>query len=194
MKQQLTILCPTYWYPDNATDMRAIYVHDITRHLVDRGHRVCVIAPAGKNVPLSANMDGVEIRRFPLLLPADLAYGKVAQSKVGFVDKLVRLQVMGRYLRRQYRAVLEAAREFPPDVVHGHWAIPTGPALVRAARKLHVPSVITMHGGDVYVNKAEGYDFPTRWYVKPILRRIRTRCEAGVSEAVFALVHTINFI
>ena len=192
MKQQLTILCPTYWYPDSPTDMRAIYVHDITRHLVERGHRVCVIAPAAKDVPLRANMDGVEIRRFPLLLPDDLAYGKVAQSKVGFADKLVRLQVMGRYLWRQYRAVLEAAREFVPDVVHGHWAIPTGPALVKAAQKLHVPSVITMHGGDVYVNKAEGYDFPTRWYVKPILRRTLTQASALTAISDDCIQHALR--
>ena len=39
-----------------------------------------------------------------------------------------------------------------------------------AARRLGLPSVITMHGGDVYVNPEQGYDFPTRWYVRPPLR------------------------
>ncbi len=39
-----------------------------------------------------------------------------------------------------------------------------------AARRLKVPSVITMHGGDVYVNPEQGYDFPTRWYVRPPLK------------------------
>jgi glycosyltransferase involved in cell wall biosynthesis len=62
------------------------------------------------------------------------------------------------------------ARENGADIVHAHWAIPTGPAAVMAARKLRVPSVITMHGGDVYVNPEQGYDFPTRWYVRPALR------------------------
>jgi glycosyltransferase involved in cell wall biosynthesis len=55
-------------------------------------------------------------------------------------------------------------------VIHAHWAIPTGPAAVHAARRLGLPSVITMHGGDVYVNPEQGYDFPTRWYVRPALR------------------------
>ena len=55
-------------------------------------------------------------------------------------------------------------------MIHAHWAIPTGPAAVMAARKLNLPSVITMHGGDVYVNPEQGYDFPTRWYVRPALR------------------------
>jgi glycosyltransferase involved in cell wall biosynthesis len=33
-----------------------------------------------------------------------------------------------------------------------------------------LPVLITMHGGDVYVNPEQGYDFPSRWYVKPLLR------------------------
>ena len=55
-------------------------------------------------------------------------------------------------------------------MIHAHWAIPTGPAAVHAARRAGIPSVITMHGGDVYVNPEQGYDFPTRWYVRPALR------------------------
>jgi glycosyltransferase involved in cell wall biosynthesis len=77
---------------------------------------------------------------------------------------------MAHYLEAQYRATVTAARERGADVIHAHWAIPTGPAAVQAARKLGLPSVITMHGGDVYVNPEQGYDFPTRWYVRPPLR------------------------
>jgi glycosyltransferase involved in cell wall biosynthesis len=150
--------------------MRAIYVHDICRHLVRAGHRVCVVAPAAAGVALRDELEGVQIRRFRLDLPDDLNYGKVAQSKVGWLGRLKRLTAMKTYLTGQYRAILEASREFKPDVLHGHWAIPTGPAIVAAARRLRVPSFITMHGGDVYVNEAEGYNFPTRWYVRPILK------------------------
>jgi glycosyltransferase involved in cell wall biosynthesis len=192
MNKSLSILCPTYWYPNDAKDMRAIYVHDITRHLVLRGHRVCVVAPAAPGVPLVDEIDGVQIRRFPLTLPDDLAYGKVAQSKVGFVDKLVRMKVMAGYLRRQYEAAVVHGREFGVDVVHGHWAIPTGPALVAAARKLGVPSVITLHGGDVYVNKAEGYDFPTRFYVKPILKWTLTNASALTAISDDCIQHALR--
>jgi glycosyltransferase involved in cell wall biosynthesis len=192
MNEKLSILCPTYWYPESATDMRAIYVHDITRHLVQRGHRVCVVAPAGAGVPLKDELDGVQIRRFPLALPEDLAYGKVAQSKVGFADRLVRMQVMARYLWRQYQAILECANEIRTDIVHGHWAIPTGPALVRGSRKLGVPSVVTMHGGDVYVNKAEGYNFPTKWYVRPILRWTLTHASALTAISDDCIQHALR--
>ncbi|MGH7498374.1 MAG: glycosyltransferase family 4 protein, partial [Gemmatimonadales bacterium] len=78
----------------------------------------------------------------------------------------------------QYRNTVRVGRQSGADIVHAHWAIPTGPAAVQAARRLGVPSVITMHGGDVYVNPSQGYDFPTRWYVKPVLRWTLTSADA----------------
>jgi glycosyltransferase involved in cell wall biosynthesis len=112
----------------------------------------------------------VKIVRFPLELPPDLTYGRVAQSQVSFLGKFARVVVMAHYMEAQHRAIVAEVREEGGDVIHAHWAIPTGPAAVMAARKLNLPSVITMHGGDVYVNPEQGYDFPTRWYVRPALR------------------------
>jgi glycosyltransferase involved in cell wall biosynthesis len=166
----LRIICPTYWYPQHAADTQATYVHDINRHLVRRGHHVTVVTPGTPSLPLTDSFDGVDVVRFPMELPPDLTYGRVAQSRVGFVAKFARLAVMAHYIEAQYRATLQAAQERAADVIHAHWAIPTGPAAVHAARKLGLPSVITMHGGDVYVNPAQGYNFPTRWYVRPVLR------------------------
>jgi glycosyltransferase involved in cell wall biosynthesis len=166
----LRIVCPTYWYPQHATDTQATYVHDINRHLVRRGHSVTVITPGDRSLPRCETFDGVQIVRFPMELPPDLTYGRVAQSQVSWLGKFARLAVMAHYLEAQHRAILTEAAENGADVIHAHWAIPTGPAAVLAARKLRVPSVITMHGGDVYVNPEQGYDFPTRWYVRPALR------------------------
>ena len=166
----LRIICPTYWYPQHASDTQATYVHDINRHLVRRGHSVTVVTPGDPSLSREDTFDGVKIVRFPLNLPADLTYGRVAQSRVSFLGRFARVAVMANYLEAQYRAVMAEAREESIDVIHAHWAIPTGPAAVMAARKLGVPSVITMHGGDVYVNPDQGYDFPTRWYVRPALR------------------------
>jgi glycosyltransferase involved in cell wall biosynthesis len=169
-KVSLRIICPTYWYPQHATDTQATYVHDINRHLARRGHSVTVVTPGNASLPATESFDGVDVVRFPMELPVDLTYGRVAQSRVNVVGKFARLAVMAHYLEAQYRATVAVARERGADVVHAHWAIPTGPAAVHAARRLGLPSVITMHGGDVYVNPEQGYDFPTRWYVRPALR------------------------
>src|SRR5262245_20262593 len=156
----LRILCPTYWYPSHAEDTQATYVHDINRHLVRRGHAVRVVTPLAGGAKEREEFDGVEIVRFPLSLPEDLTYGKVAQSRVGPAQKMRRVLSMARYLAAQARHTLEEGRSFPAHVVHAHWAIPTGPAAVRASQRLDVPCVITLHGGDVYVNPEQGYDFP----------------------------------
>jgi glycosyltransferase involved in cell wall biosynthesis len=166
----LRIICPTYWYPQHATDTQATYVHDINRHLARRGHRVTVVTPGNSSMPAQESFDGVDVVRFPMELPVDLTYGRVAQTRVNFMGKVARVAVMAHYLEAQFRATLAVARERGADVIHAHWAIPTGPAAVSAARRLGLPSVITMHGGDVYVNPEQGYDFPTRWYVRPALR------------------------
>jgi glycosyltransferase involved in cell wall biosynthesis len=169
-RASLRIVCPTYWYPQHATDTQATYVHDINRHLVRRGHVVTVVTPGDSSLPAADQFDGVEVLRFPMELPLDLTYGRVAQSRVNLMGKLARVAVMAHYLEAQYRATVGVVRERGADVIHAHWAIPTGPAAVQAARKLGLASVITMHGGDVYVNPEQGYDFPTRWYVRPPLR------------------------
>jgi hypothetical protein len=130
----LRIVCPTYWYPQHATDTQATYVHDINRHLVRRGHTVTVVTPGDPSLPRRDTFDGVQIVRFPLQLPADLTYGRVAQSQVSWLGKFARLAVMARYLEAQHRAIMTEPREKGADVIHAPWAIPTGPAAVRAAR------------------------------------------------------------
>jgi glycogen synthase len=174
----LRIICPTYWYPQHATDTQATYVHDINRHLARRGHSVTVVTPGNQSLPASESFDGVKVIRFPMELPADLTYGRVAQTRVNYLGKIARVVVMSHYLQEQYRATMAAAREHQADVIHAHWAIPTGPAAVRVAQRLRIPSVITMHGGDVYVNPEQGYDFPTRWYVRPALRWTLRKADA----------------
>jgi len=174
----LKIVCPTYWYPQHATDTAATYVHDINRHLVGRGHRVRVVSPSGAGEPARDEFDGVEIIRFPLRLPEDLTYGKVAQSAVNPWRRVKRLTTMLRYIVAQCRATAREIRRVRPRVIHAHWAIPTGPAAIAAGRRYGLPVVITMHGGDVYVNPEQGYDFPTRWYVRPVLRWTLRRASA----------------
>lgn len=172
MADYLNILCPTYWYPGSSEDVQAIYVHDINRHLVQLGHRVTVVTPALDNAGRQETFDGVDVIRFPINLPESLWYGHVAQDKVTRAQKIGRLFSISNYMRLQYKHNIRVAKSFGADIVHGHWAIPTGPSIVATARKLSIPSMITMHGGDVYVNKSQGYDFPTRWYVKPVLKYV----------------------
>lgn len=46
------------------------------------------------------------------------------------------------------RAVVELARRWQPDVIHSHWAFPSGSGGVAAARLLRIPSIMTLRGSD----------------------------------------------
>ena len=188
----MRILCPTFWYPEHADDIHATYVHDINRHLVALGHDVTVVTPRIGQSVIRESFDGVDVVRFDTNIPDDLRYGKVAQSSIGWAAKLRRMAAMAGYLCRQYAVTVKVGKQVGPDVVHGHWAIPTGPAVVAAARKLGCPSVITLHGGDVYVNVEQGYDFPLRWYVRPILRRTLAGSDALTAISDDCREHALN--
>jgi len=49
-----------------------------------------------------------------------------------------------------------------------------------------------MHGGDVYVNEAQGYNFPTRWYVKPVLRWTLRHAGALTAISDDCKMHALN--
>src|SRR5438132_12746522 len=117
MSGPLRILCPTYWYPSHAADTNAVYVHDINRHLVRRGHQVRVITPRGQGSAARESFDGVEVVRFPLAVPEDLSYGHVAQGRMRALGSLNRLVVMARYLVGQREPMIAEARTFRPDIV-----------------------------------------------------------------------------
>ncbi len=71
----------------------------------------------------------VEVYRYPVL-PRNLSQGTASWA-------------MGRILRRQ------CARS-KPDLIHAHFAYPTGLAAVRSGRRLGVPVVLTVHGSDIH--------------------------------------------
>src|ERR687898_488016 len=106
----LRIICPTYWYPQHASDTQATYVHDINRHLVRRGHAVTVVTPGQRSLPRADMFDGVKIVRFQLELPPDLTYGRVAQSRVSWLGKFARLAVMGHHTEGPYRGIVNERR------------------------------------------------------------------------------------
>jgi len=49
-----------------------------------------------------------------------------------------------------------------------------------------------MHGGDVYVNREQGYDFPTRWYVRPVLRRTLRSADGLTAISGDCRAHALN--
>jgi len=106
----------------------------LCRELARRGHQVRVLTSHVAKLPRKESRDGFEVIRVPVgradrdrCTPAEMA------SFVGMAS--------GRVL---YDAVF-----WKPDVVHVHFAVPTGPLAWLAHRLTGVPYVLTAHLGDV---------------------------------------------
>jgi len=69
-----------------------------------------------------------------------------------------------RGLLRQYSALLDAlGRDGPFDVIHGHWALPSGLVAAAAGRRLGIPSLVTLDSGEFVALPDIGYGLQRLW-------------------------------
>jgi len=101
-----------------------------------RRHRVCVITSGFRNLPAREIREGVEIIRVPVMARNDLA---IASLPSLFTYPPAAWCGAARLLGRE---------RF--DVVHSHFAVPSGPGSIPVASLAHVPHVLSLHGGDIY--------------------------------------------
>lgn len=107
---------------------------DTCRGLVKHGHEVHLLTAHMKGLPEHENVDGYQVIRMPSLrrqpYKADLL------AMVGFI-------VAGIWVG------LGQIRNWRPDIIHVHFAVPAGPIAWFLSRLSGVPYVITAHLGDI---------------------------------------------
>lgn len=110
--------------------------HALVAEELARRHRVCVVTSAYGRLPRRELRDGVEIRRVAVWGRRDSAVASmrslVSYPPAAWLDA-------ARLLRRE---------RF--DVINAHFAIPTGPGSLPAAKLTRTPHVVSVHGGDIY--------------------------------------------
>ena len=89
---------------------------DISRGLAQKGHQVRVLTALCGQLPEREEQDGVEILRL-----------ESARREMFRAD----LRAMAGFVLAALREGLKQAREWQPDIVHAHFAVPAGlPALL----------------------------------------------------------------
>ncbi len=106
----------------------------IAEELVARGHEVRIQTAGMRHLPAHETIDGVEVFR--------------AHSFRRREDRCSVLE-MGLFCATSYRPALRHCREWKPDVIHAHFAMPTGLLAWAVHRRTRVPYVLTAHLGDV---------------------------------------------
>ncbi|MEI7963241.1 MAG: glycosyltransferase family 4 protein, partial [Verrucomicrobiota bacterium] len=102
--------------------------------LVRRGHQVRVLTAGMKHLPVESMEQGMEVRRLRAL--------RCREDTCSVPE-------MAAWVAVAITAVLGEIRRWKPDVLHVHFAVPTGAVALVASKVTGVPYVLTAHLGDV---------------------------------------------
>lgn len=151
----LRILCLNYEYPPiGGGGGRACA--SICEALVQRGHEVHVQTSGMPHLPSEAVINGVEVHRNLV---------KRQREDTCTVPEMV------AYLSSSIAPTITHIRQWKPDVIHAHFAVPTGALAWLVSKLTRVPYVLTAHLGDVPGGVPEQTDRLFRW-VGPFTRPI----------------------
>jgi glycosyltransferase involved in cell wall biosynthesis len=141
---------------------------DLCRVLARRGHELCVLTSRISSLPAQEESDGVAVRR-------GFAFRRRA-------DRCTIPEMAGYVLAQVAPAYVLTAR-WRPDVLHAHFAVPSGAVALPAALFTGTPYVLTAHLGDVPGGVPDQTDHVFRW-IKPLTVPIWKRAAAvtAVSE------------
>ena len=107
---------------------------DLSLQWVKAGHKVRVVTARFGDLPARENIDGLEVVR--LDCHRTESFRAKMKAMIGYVSAAVKYCCFD-------------CKDFQPDLIHVHFAVPNGPAAMIAAKKMKVPYVITAHLGDI---------------------------------------------
>ena len=107
---------------------------DLSLQWVKAGHQVRVVTARFGELPHRENIEGLDVVR--LDCHRTEAYRAKMKAMIGYITAAAKYCCFD-------------CRDFQPDLIHVHFAVPNGPAAMLAAKKMKVPYVITAHLGDI---------------------------------------------
>jgi glycosyltransferase involved in cell wall biosynthesis len=111
-------------------------VHQHIAEEMARRHRVTVLTTGCEGLAPAETVGGVDIRRVNVI-------GRNAQATASLISML-------SFYPASLRAGQKAINEIKPDLINTHFAIPTGPSVVKLARRNQIPHALCIHGGDIF--------------------------------------------
>ncbi len=135
-----------------------VVARDIATGLAKRGHQVQVLSSHFNKLPRQETRNGIHIVRVPS--------ARKSPYQASFPS-------MAAFVLAGSVAGLRLVRRFQPDLIHVHFAVPSGPVAWLLSRWYKVPYVLTVHLGDVPGGVPEKTDKWFRWifpFTPPIWR------------------------
>jgi glycosyltransferase involved in cell wall biosynthesis len=129
----MRILVLIYEYPPVGGG-GGMVAREVSQGLVQLGHEVHVITAHYKSLPRQEALEGVQVLRIPA--------ARRSLHRASLVDMFF-FVVSGIWF------ALGHLRRWRPDVIHVHFAVPSGPVAWVVSRLTGIPYVLTAHLGDV---------------------------------------------
>lgn len=107
---------------------------DICLGLANHGHEIRAITSHLKGLPKHETIGGVDIIR--------VSSGRRSAFQANLMD-------MSGFVITGVWAGMQMIKEWQPDIIHVHFAVPSGPAAWILHKLTHIPYVLTAHLGDV---------------------------------------------
>ncbi|MCF6277333.1 MAG: glycosyltransferase family 4 protein [Anaerolineales bacterium] len=151
----MRILVLTYEFPPVGGGGGRV-AQDICQGLAQQGHEITVITSHQSGLPRDEMLTDVRIIRVPSFRRETFRAG---------------LLTMGAYIFSGFWAGLRLASKWRPDVLHVHFAVPSGALAWLISRITGIPYILTAHLGDVPGGAPEKTDKWFRWifpFTRPI--------------------------
>ncbi len=137
--QRNSILFLTNAYPDFGPSYRGIFIKKMALFLQEDGYKITVVTPKiYSESPYFEAQSGIGVYRFPFFARNKLL---IEHKRIPYL-KMVLYFISGLFIT--FYVVLK----HPCDLIHVHWAIPTGLIGVLVGGLLRKPVVVTIHGSD----------------------------------------------
>ncbi len=129
---------------------------DIARRLAQHGHEIVLLTSHWGDLPKDEVQDGMRILRVPAL--------RREAFRASFIS-------MAAYIVHGLWACFRLLKEWRPDVIHVHFAVPGGVLAWAFSRLTKIPYILTAHLGDVPGGAPEKTDKWFHW-IFPLTHRI----------------------
>jgi glycosyltransferase involved in cell wall biosynthesis len=135
-----SILFITNAYPDFESSYRGIFIKKMASLLQEEGYHISVVTPKiYRGSPYFEEQDGIKVYRFPFFARDKLL---IEHKKIPYL-RMVLYFITGSLLTTY--AVLKNRC----NLIHAHWAIPTGLIGTLVGSLLSKPLIVTIHGSDL---------------------------------------------
>jgi glycosyltransferase involved in cell wall biosynthesis len=136
--------------------------------LARRGHDVTVLTSRAFGLPSDSIEDGVRVVRVPVFFRRQLAVANMPS--------------MMAYLPMGFLRGLKLGKQKSFDVINTHFVVPSGPLGDWLSRRLQIPNVLSVHGGDLFDPSKPTSPHKVKALHGPI-RGMLTRADAVVAQS-----------